>query len=177
MNILYNEKIIQNNNFIKVTKVQYKPKIQLNVNPNELYTLLLHDPDAVGGTRIHWAVVNITNNNIKTSDIVLPYISPTPPENSGKHHYIFTLYKQGVKITDKQINNLQIECKKHRAISKRINKKVKSHATPFNINIFKHKLGVELINVKRSKIHFISENINDTKKNIKNNNKTRKYQK
>lgn len=94
MEVYFNGKLMKNNEFLKVSQTQSEPKIQLNIIPNELYTLILYDPDAVGGTHIHWTIINITNNDIKTGNIIIPYKGPSPPPKSGKHHYIFSLYKQ-----------------------------------------------------------------------------------
>lgn len=94
MEVYFNGKLMKNNEFLKVSQTQSEPKIELNIIPNELYTLILYDPDAVGGTHIHWTIINITNNDIKTGNIIIPYKGPAPPPKSGKHHYIFSLYKQ-----------------------------------------------------------------------------------
>ena len=57
----------------------------------EFYTLVMHDPDAVGGNRIHWLVIN-------NDDTVLPYKGPRPPPGSGIHRYIFLLIGHRVPI-------------------------------------------------------------------------------
>jgi phosphatidylethanolamine-binding protein (PEBP) family uncharacterized protein len=88
------KKTIKHDEILKVSETQIEPKIKLNVDPNNLYTLILYDPDAVGGTHIHWVKVNITNNDINTGNIIIPYKGPAPPPKSGKHRYIFNLYKQ-----------------------------------------------------------------------------------
>jgi phosphatidylethanolamine-binding protein (PEBP) family uncharacterized protein len=97
MKIFYNDKKISNGEFLKVKDVQVEPSIQLNVNPNKIYTLILHDPDAVGGDKIHWFKVNIKNNDINSGTDILPYVGPAPPPNSGMHHYIFELYEKEIE--------------------------------------------------------------------------------
>ena len=115
MEVFYNGKIIKNNQFLKVSETQIEPEIKLNMEENKLYTLIFYDPDAVaGGTYIHWTIVNITNNDIKTGNIIIPYKGPSPPMKTGKHHYIFNLYEQNGenKINKKQIEiNQEIEVK------------------------------------------------------------------
>ena len=69
----------------------------------------MYDPDAVGGTYIHWLKVNITNNDINTGNIIISYKGPSPPPKTGIHHYIFELYKQdrennSEKITERLIS-------------------------------------------------------------------------
>ena len=108
MEVFYNEKIIKDGEFLKVSETQLEPKIKLNVNRNDLYTLVLYDPDAVKGTYIHWVKVNITNNDIKTGNIIIPYKGPAPPANSGKHRYIFGLYKQNGENIIEPINERQM---------------------------------------------------------------------
>ena len=65
MEVYYNDKLLKNDDFLRVSITQDQPKIKLNVHPNEYYTLIIHDPDAVGGTYIHWSIINITRNDMK----------------------------------------------------------------------------------------------------------------
>ncbi len=94
MEVFYNQNLIKNGEILSVSETQVEPNIKLNVNPNKLYTLLLYDPDGISGTYIHWIRVNITNNDMKTGNIIIPYKGPAPPPNTGKHRYIFNLYEQ-----------------------------------------------------------------------------------
>jgi len=125
MKIFYNGKIIKNNEFIKVTETKSEPLVNLNLDPNYYYTLIMYDPDAVGGTYIHWLKVNITNNDINTGNIIISYKGPSPPPKTGIHHYIFELYKQdrennSEKITERLI--LIAELKKNLKINTLIDK-------------------------------------------------------
>jgi phosphatidylethanolamine-binding protein (PEBP) family uncharacterized protein len=114
MKIFYNGKIIKNNEFIKVTETKSEPLVNLNLDPNYYYTLIMYDPDAVGGTYIHWLKVNITNNDINTGNIIISYKGPSPPPKTGIHHYIFELYKQdrennSEKITERLISIAELK--------------------------------------------------------------------
>jgi len=125
MKIFYNGKIIKNNEFIKVTETKTEPLVNLNLDPNYYYTLIMYDPDAVGGTYIHWLKINITNNDINTGNIIISYKGPSPPPKTGIHHYIFELYKQdrennSEKITERLI--LIAELKKNLKINTLIDK-------------------------------------------------------
>jgi phosphatidylethanolamine-binding protein (PEBP) family uncharacterized protein len=94
MEVFYNGKLLKDDQFLRVSETQTEPHITLNVDPNKLYTLVLYDPDAVSGTYIHWIKANITNNDMRTGNIIIPYKGPAPPPKTGKHHYIFNLYEQ-----------------------------------------------------------------------------------
>ena len=57
MKLFYNGKNIKDNEFIKVSESQTEPLVNLNLelDSNNYYTLIMYDPDAViGGTYIHW---------------------------------------------------------------------------------------------------------------------------
>ena len=97
MKIFYNDKKISDGEFLNVKDVQVEPEIKLRTNPNKIYTLILHDPNAVGGDKIHWLRANITNNDINSGTDILPYVGPAPPPNSGMHHYIFELYEKKIE--------------------------------------------------------------------------------
>jgi Raf kinase inhibitor-like YbhB/YbcL family protein len=70
----------------------------------ETLALVVDDPDAPGGTYIHWAVVNIDPGATQVGEDSLPaggtplinssgytkFVGPCPP--SGTHHYRFTVY-------------------------------------------------------------------------------------
>jgi phosphatidylethanolamine-binding protein (PEBP) family uncharacterized protein len=131
LEIYYNNKKIVNDVFLKPSQTQVEPKIKYNFILNNLYTLILYDPDAVNGTHVHWIVTNI-KNNINNSKVLLPYQGPAPPAKTGKHRYIFELYKQS--------EMLNVEPLRERSIS---------------INSLRNEL-----NISRyiSKIQFISEN-------------------
>jgi Raf kinase inhibitor-like YbhB/YbcL family protein len=69
--------------------------------------LVVDDPDAPGGTYVHWVVTGIapgpghmTDGGIPGGGVTLPnsagepvYNGPCPPPGSGVHHYRFTLYQ------------------------------------------------------------------------------------
>ncbi len=97
MRLFYNDKELLDGKFLKVKDVQVEPIVKLSEDPNKIYTLILHDPNAVGGDKIHWFRANITNNDIDSGTDILPYVGPAPPPNSGMHHYIFELYEKEIK--------------------------------------------------------------------------------
>ena len=95
MEIIYpSTKLYKNNLFLSIEESSIEPIINLNYGPKSFYTLLMFDPDAVGGNKIHWLIVNITNNDIFRGDTIVKYKGPNPPKDSGKHHYVFSFFKQ-----------------------------------------------------------------------------------
>jgi len=76
------------------------PTIRFCYVPGTWYTLLLFDPDAVGGNKIHAMVINISciGGDSCDGDTVLRYKGPHPPKDSGRHRYRFWLLEQGESI-------------------------------------------------------------------------------
>ena len=97
MEVYYNNKLVNNNEFLKPSETQVQPQIKYPFENNKLYTLLMHDPDSIHGNRFHWIAINIVND-IKNGDDLLPYTGPSPPPKTGTHHYIFELYEQDGSI-------------------------------------------------------------------------------
>ena len=106
MEVYYNNKLVNNNEFLKPSETQFKPEIKYSFENNKLYTLLMHDPDSIHGNRFHWIAINIVND-IKNADDLLSYTGPAPPPKTGMHHYIFELYEQerniDVKLEERNI--------------------------------------------------------------------------
>lgn len=100
MKVLYNNLEIKNGRFITPKETRVEPKIEYYAKPNALYTLIMHDPDAVGGNLIHWIIVNIDGNNLHSGDELLKYKGPAPPPGSGRHKYIFLFFKQNSIINN-----------------------------------------------------------------------------
>ena len=78
--------------------------------------LLVEDPDAPGGTFVHWALFNVPAETRGLAEDDVPanarqgknsagkaaYAGPCPPEGDAPHHYVFTLYalKSGLDLAD-----------------------------------------------------------------------------
>lgn len=60
----------------------------------------MFDPDApsssnpVNAEWRHWLVVNIPGSKIDDGETKIQYAPPQPPKGSGRHRYIFAVYKQ-----------------------------------------------------------------------------------
>jgi phosphatidylethanolamine-binding protein (PEBP) family uncharacterized protein len=92
MKVLYNSSKIKNREFLSILSTHTQPAIDFKSDANKYYTLIMRDPDAVLGHRVHWLVINIHGNNIQSGFPVFPYLGPAPPPHSGTHHYIFEIY-------------------------------------------------------------------------------------
>ena len=113
MNIQYNN-IPVSNNFFTPSQTKIKPKVILNnLDTNKLYTLIMTDPDAISGNFIHWIIVNIpgSTSNIDEGKEILEYYGPSPPKNTGIHHYTFLLFEQLTNVLLDSIYNRNMPLK------------------------------------------------------------------
>ena len=88
-----------------------KPSV-VDIPMEGCYTLVVVDPDAgkknpsdprPGNSDryyLHWLIVNITNGDVNTGRQIVSYQKPTPPVGSGRHEYMFKLYKQPCGLTN-----------------------------------------------------------------------------
>jgi hypothetical protein len=96
------------------------------------FSLVMFDPDAVGGNKIHWMVVNMKNhlynNKSKKDDnlsiknlsptVMFSYVRPSPPKGSGTHRYIFWWLGHPCPLNERNIQSFQnVPTKKRRFIS------------------------------------------------------------
>lgn len=97
-----------------INSPNHNPDEEFEISDKDKFTLVLTDPDAPSNKDhkwsefAHWIVtdlsLNATNSeNPKTLSTILdfsagneivPYMGPSPPESTGKHRYVFLLYKQ-----------------------------------------------------------------------------------
>jgi len=100
-------------NTLTPTQVKDPPThLQWPAENNSLYTLILTDPDAPSRQDPkfrewhHWLVVNIPGNNLKNGEVLAEYVGSGPPKGTGLHRYVYLVYKQPSKITDKEHGHL-----------------------------------------------------------------------
>jgi len=84
-----------------IEETSMKPEILLSNIP--LSTLIMHDPDSSQPSWLHYLVVNIPNGDISKGDVIVSYNGPSPPKDTGVHHYIFELYSQQELIHPEQM--------------------------------------------------------------------------
>ena len=64
--------------------------------PDELYTVVLWDPDSPNPSYLHWLVINIPGEKVDAGQVLVPYKPPTPP--SGVHTYHVGLFVQKERL-------------------------------------------------------------------------------
>ncbi|CAK9151379.1 unnamed protein product [Ilex paraguariensis] len=99
MSVRYGSKHIANGCEIKPSMAAEPPRVTINGHPNELYTLVMTDPDAPSPSEpsmreyVQWIVTDIPGGGTPTHGKEgLPYMGPRPPV--GIHRYIFVLFQQ-----------------------------------------------------------------------------------
>nr|WGZ76174.1 phosphatidylethanolamine-binding protein [Solanum melongena] len=98
----YASKQITNNGVeIKPAAAAQKPRVHIKGSPdsNNLYTLVMADPDAPSPTQptfrewLHWIVTDLPEGaDASRGREVIEYMGPQPP--AGRHRYVFTLFRQ-----------------------------------------------------------------------------------
>lgn len=87
-------------NELAPTQVKDIPTLKWDADAETFYTLLMFDRDAPA--RIipvlrevrHWAVVNIPGDAVERGETVAEYIGCGPPKYTGRHRYVFLIYRQ-----------------------------------------------------------------------------------
>ncbi|KAH7852532.1 hypothetical protein Vadar_026027 [Vaccinium darrowii] len=99
MNVYYGPKHVTNGCNIKPSIATSPPRVTLTDHSNELYTLVMTDPDAPSPSEpsmrewVHWIVTDIPGDGNPTQgNEILPYMAPRPP--IGIHRYIMLLFQQ-----------------------------------------------------------------------------------
>jgi phosphatidylethanolamine-binding protein len=104
-------------NLLTPAGTQHKPHVSFALSeedPDALYTLVLTDPDAPTRGDKKWSeYAHYVASGIKigiapqepfvvnNSHDILSYVGPAPPPKTGKHRYVFLLYKQKPGVTPK----------------------------------------------------------------------------
>ncbi|KAK2664487.1 hypothetical protein Ddye_003061 [Dipteronia dyeriana] len=103
MSVYYGPKHVTNGCDIKPSMAVNPPKITLTGHTDELYTLIMIDPDAPSPSEpsmrewIHWMVLDIPGGTNPTrGKEILPYMGPRPPV--GIHRYILVLFQQKASL-------------------------------------------------------------------------------
>ncbi|ESW32502.1 hypothetical protein PHAVU_002G327700 [Phaseolus vulgaris] len=99
MSVYYGSKHVTSGCDIKPSIAVNPPKLTLTGKKENLYTLIMTDPDAPSPSEpnmrewIHWVVADIPGctNPFRGKEII-PYTGPKPPV--GIHRYIFVLFEQ-----------------------------------------------------------------------------------
>ncbi|OWM62629.1 protein MOTHER of FT and TFL1 isoform X3 [Punica granatum] len=99
ISVNYGSKHVNNGCDIKPSMSADTPKVTISGRPDQLYTLVMTDPDAPSPSEpsmrewVHWIVVDIPGGtNVSRGREILPYMGPRPPV--GIHRYILVLFQQ-----------------------------------------------------------------------------------
>nr|AMB21818.1 FT18 [Lolium perenne] len=105
MAVSYGAKDVSNGCHVKPSIAADQPLVRISGRRNDLYTLLMTDPDAPSPSDptmreyLHWIVMNIPGGTDATKgDVVMPYLGPQPPV--GIHRYVLVLFQQKSRIVD-----------------------------------------------------------------------------
>nr|XP_027228607.1 39S ribosomal protein L38, mitochondrial-like [Penaeus vannamei] len=89
-------------NVLKPKETAAEPKVQFESSPDDLWTLILTNPDGNlyenDKECLHWFVGNIQGGKLETGEVICNYLQPFPPRGTGYHRYVFVLYKQEKRI-------------------------------------------------------------------------------
>ncbi|CAI9302121.1 unnamed protein product [Lactuca saligna] len=105
MSVYFGADALINSCELKTFVVQNAPRVVIGGQPNELYTLVMIDPDVPNpnaphlGQLISWIVTNIPGGASCTQGTeIMPYVGPNP--QIGVHRYILFLYQQQARLDD-----------------------------------------------------------------------------
>ncbi|XP_076631635.1 protein D2 [Colletes latitarsis] len=111
--VKYGDKVVDFGNELTPSDTQQIPEIHYKHEGGVLYTLVMTDPDAPtrkGYNREfrHWLVGNIPEENVAKGEVLAEYVGPAPPKGSGKHRYVFLVYKQNqgsITFDERRLSN------------------------------------------------------------------------
>ncbi|CCC68947.1 hypothetical protein NCAS_0B08630 [Naumovozyma castellii] len=114
-----NGQAVENGNLFKPVDTKPRPTIKFQltdssktIKETDLFTLIMTDPDAPSRTNNFLSeICHLVQTDIKLNTsgepteikevaekVLMPYLPCGPPEGTGKHRYIFLLYKQSEKV-------------------------------------------------------------------------------
>ncbi|XP_076651401.1 protein D2 [Halictus rubicundus] len=111
--VSYGDKVVELGNELTPTDTQQIPEIHYKHEGGVLYTLVMTDPDVPmrkGYNREfrHWLVGNIPEEKVAKGEVLAEYVGPAPPKGTGKHRYVFLVYKQNqgsITFDERRLSN------------------------------------------------------------------------
>ncbi|KAG7200691.1 hypothetical protein KM043_001243 [Ampulex compressa] len=98
LEVKYGDKVVHLGTELTPTQAHQVPEIHYKHDGGVLYTLILTDADVPtkGYTREfrHWIVGNIPEEDVAKGEVLAEYVGPAPPKGTGKHRYVFLIYRQ-----------------------------------------------------------------------------------
>ncbi|UYV62204.1 MRPL38 [Cordylochernes scorpioides] len=102
---------VYHGNIIYAKETQSAPTVKFNSGPEDLWTLVLTNPDGHlednNSEYLHWLVANIKGGDLSTGETIVDYLRPIPYLGTGYHRYIFVLYKQDGRLDFSQYKKEQ----------------------------------------------------------------------
>lgn len=102
LKIFFGDHEVANGETLPFMMTQNQPKYKFHSRKDDLYTLIMVDPDAPYPENakfkyyLHWIIVNNT-------DIVSAYHPPSPPADSNPHRYYLFLMRQKQRLDPESI--------------------------------------------------------------------------
>ncbi|XP_077983170.1 large ribosomal subunit protein mL38-like [Glandiceps talaboti] len=104
---------VHRGNVVSPAEATNTPSISYSSSPDDLWTLLLTNPDGHlldnEAEYLHWMVGNIPGNEIEKGELICDYLKPFPAQGTGYHRLIYVLLKQDGKI-DFSSEQRQVPC-------------------------------------------------------------------
>lgn len=94
-------------NELTPTQVKDLPTFEYKAEPNQLYTIVMLDPDMpsrekpIARELLHLMITNIPGTDVSKGHQVADYVSAGPPMSTGLHRIVFLLFRQKNRLSDK----------------------------------------------------------------------------
>ncbi|EAY84662.1 hypothetical protein OsI_06032 [Oryza sativa Indica Group] len=105
MTAAYGDRDISNGCLVRPSAADYPPLVRISGRRNDLYTLIMTDPDAPSPSDpsmrefLHWIVVNIPGGtDASKGEEMVEYMGPRP--TVGIHRYVLVLFEQKARFVD-----------------------------------------------------------------------------
>ena len=92
--IMFGAQEVRNGQVVPLEQAQQPFSFLIDGNPNDLYTVMIYDPDAVVPDYIHYFILNVKNSDPGKGNILYSYQPAAPPPGTGQHRYIVLVCKQ-----------------------------------------------------------------------------------
>jgi phosphatidylethanolamine-binding protein (PEBP) family uncharacterized protein len=110
MYVVFDGVIVEDCKPIPLEKVLKGPEIRFDsmkkLNKDKYHLFVIVDKDAMGKFYIHYCIYNIKDDNISTALLLYHYQKPSPPPNTGKHHYFCILYEYSTPMDESVIKKI-----------------------------------------------------------------------
>lgn len=110
MYVVFDGIIVEDCKQIPLEKVLKEPEIRFDsmkaLNKDKFHLFVIVDKDAMGKFYIHYCIYDIKDDNISTARLLYHYQKPSPPPNTGKHHYFCILYEYSTPMDQSIIGKI-----------------------------------------------------------------------